>query len=87
MTEAITVVDLTDRRPLEFEGRFLWHPQPEDREQQYDYLPREIFDRLAGMIPRDNPRVHTMVKAYTTREAAMTALRLAVGGVAVVHDK
>jgi len=67
---------MSDRRPLLFEGRYLWHPQPDDApcEHQYDYLPPEVFQRLEGFIPRDNPRVNRMVKAYPTREAAMAAL-------------
>jgi hypothetical protein len=77
-TEVIQMVDVKMLKPLEFEGRYLWHPQPADAEQQLDYLPREIFDRLTGMIPRDNPRVHTMVKAYTSESAAWRALANAI---------
>lgn len=65
-----------DRKPLEFEGRFLWHAVPDDDNlgSQFDYLPRDVFDRLDMFIHRDNPRVTQIVKAYTTAENAMTAL-------------
>ena len=68
-----------DRRPLPFEGRFLWHPVPTDDDlgAQYDYLPREWFDALDGFIPRENPRVSRVVKAYPTRDEAMAALERA----------
>jgi hypothetical protein len=67
---------LSDRRPLRFEGRYLWHPQPADApdENQYDYLPPDVFARLDGYIPRPNPRVSAFVKAYRTRVEAMAAL-------------
>jgi len=62
--------------PLHFDGRFLWHPQPDDApdEFQYDYLPRDVFDRLDGFIQRENPRMSRMVKAYPTKDEAMAAL-------------
>jgi hypothetical protein len=77
---AVSVAEeMRDRRPLSFEDRWLWHPQPEDApdEHQFDYLPREVFDRLDGFIPRSSPRVSRAVKAYLTREAATDALRRA----------
>lgn len=70
---------MSGRRPLCFEGRFLWHPTPTDdaMESQHDYLPRDVFALLDGHIPRDNPRVDLVVKAYLSRDAAMRALRRA----------
>lgn len=70
----------TDRRPLDFAGRSLWHPVPEDGslDDQFDYLPREVFERLDGFIPRKNPLVSRVVKAYPTRELAFAALARAV---------
>lgn len=67
------------RRPLPFEGRFLWHPTPDGGgvNEQWDYLPRDVFDRLDGFIPRENPRVSEVVKAYPTRQEAMAAYRRA----------
>jgi hypothetical protein len=71
---------MSDREPLKFEGRYLWHPVPDDDtiDAQFDYLPRGVFDRLTGFIPRENPRVSLMVKAYPNRSAAMDALRAAL---------
>lgn len=71
---------MNDREPLNFEGRYLWHPVPEGEplDSQYDYLPRAVFDRLAGFIPRENPRVSEVVKAYPSHVAAMDALRAAL---------
>lgn len=67
------------RRPLPFEGRFLWHPTPDGASlaDQWDYLPPVVFAKLDGFIPRDNPRVSLVVKAYPTAGAAMAALRRA----------
>ncbi len=67
---------MEDRRPLNFEGRYLWHPQPADAplEHQYDYLPPDVFSRLDGFMPRPSPRVSSFVKAYPTRAEAMAAL-------------
>jgi hypothetical protein len=69
------MAELYDRHPLEFEGRWLWHPAPDDAglDEQPDYLPRDIFDRLAGYIEKP-PHVTRRVKAYPTREAANFAL-------------
>lgn len=69
-------LNVKDRRPLSFEGRWLWHPTPADEttDAQYDYLPCDVFDRLEGFIPRDNPLVSKVVKAYRARDEAMTAL-------------
>jgi hypothetical protein len=66
---------MADRKPLLFEGRFLWHPVPRDGDlsDQFDYLPPSVFAALDGFIPRENPRVSLVVKAYSTREAAMEA--------------
>lgn|SRR6185503_4740493 len=77
-----------DMRPLKFEGQFLWHPQPADApdERQYDYLPQDAFDRLDGFIPRDNPRVNKMVKAYETEMAAMHALDRALLALKLEHE-
>lgn len=72
---------MRDRRPLPFEDRFLWHPQPDDAADEDDYLPREMFDRLDGFIPRENPLVSQMVKAYRTEQDAMRALNLAMHNV------
>jgi hypothetical protein len=71
--------DLTDRRPLAFEGRFLWHPQPEgaDRNDQYDYLPPAVFLRLDGYIERGTEPAKR-VRAYPTWGAAVAALERAV---------
>jgi len=80
----VNVIDLTDRRPLEFEGHYLWHPGP--NELAWDYLPRDIFDRLTGHINKP-AHVTQRVKVYTSEAEAMTALRVAVGGVSVTHDR
>ncbi len=72
---------MKDRRPLCFEGRFLWHPVPPDGgklDEQYDYLPPDVFRALTGHIPRDNAsRVDLVVKAYPSRSEAMAALEAA----------
>lgn len=80
---------MSGRRPLCFEGRFLWHPTPTDdaMESQHDYLPRDVFALLDGHIPRDNPRVDLLVKAYHTREAAIEALCRAIGLTAVQSNQ
>lgn len=67
---------------MSFEGRFLWHPVPEDGSlgDQFDYLPRAVFERLDGFIPRANPLVSRVVRAYPTRELAFDALARAEGG-------
>lgn len=74
--------EYANRKPLKFEGRFLWHPESEKvssvKGYYSDHLPPEVFLKLSGQIPRDNPRVHLMVKAYTSEAAAMQALRDAV---------
>ena len=75
-----------DRRPLKFGNRWLWHPQPADApdEDQFDYLPPDVFAALTGFLPRENPRVSQMVKAYQTREEAMAALYVARRTVALL---
>lgn len=80
---------MSDRRPLCFEGRFLWHPVPPDLPLgvQRDYLPPDVFAALTGHIPRDNAeRVDRYVKAYSTREAAMAALEAATATAAVSRE-
>jgi hypothetical protein len=83
-------VQLHNRRPLPFEGRYLWHPRDEQAgpdEDHYDWLPRAIFDRLDGMIPKDNPRVHTMVRAYRSEGEALAAYdRAFAAAVAALSD-
>ena len=73
---AIICEALGVRRPLEFEGRFLWHPVPPGGhlDDQFDYLPPSVFALLTGHIPRENPRVDAVAKAYPTRELAWDAL-------------
>ena len=72
--------EYTNRKPLNFEGRFLWHPQSKDDRPGYyrDHLPLSVFMLLRGMMPRENPKVHNMVRAYHTEEAAQMALRDAI---------
>ena len=72
---------------MKFEGRFLWHPTPRDEQidDQHDYLSREVFARLDGHIPRDNPRVDLMVKAYRTWAEAMAAHERAASTTAIVQ--
>ena len=67
---------MNDRQPLDFCGRFLWHPQPSDApdEDQFDYLPRKVFDRLDGFILRDSANTSSIVKAYRSKQDAMAAL-------------
>ncbi len=67
------MIDVKALRPLAFDGRYLWHPQPEDAERQRDYLPRDVFDALTGHIDR-GPAVARVVKAYTSESAAWRAL-------------
>lgn len=81
--DALTVDDplLTDRRPLEFDGRWLWHNAghklndhyADDAERPRDHLPEAVFRQLAGFIARDG-RVTTIVRAYPTKAAAVEAL-------------
>lgn len=72
--------DMDERQPLEFEGRYLWHPLPAYGHlgDQFDYLPRDVFLLLKGYIPRDNPRTAERVRAYPTRDAAIAALTAAL---------
>jgi hypothetical protein len=73
-------VNATDRRPMFFEGRYLWHNRDHklaSGDDRRDQLPADVFDRLAGYMPRENPLVTTLVKAYPTQDAAMRALRAA----------
>jgi uncharacterized protein (TIGR02996 family) len=80
----ITRVVLTDREPLEFEGRWLWHnanhrltsSDYDGDTRPADHLPSVIFDRLTGYAER-NGRVTEMVKNYPTREAALAAASVA----------
>jgi hypothetical protein len=65
------------REPLEFDGRWLWHPVPDgvDLDDQPDYLPRPLFDRLRGYLVSTNPKAQHRVKAYAHRDSALEALR------------
>lgn len=63
--------------PLEFEGLYLWHNRDHKLAapgEYSDHLPQPVFDRLDGFMPRPNPLVTEIVKAYPSREAAMAAL-------------
>jgi hypothetical protein len=71
------VIDVSKYRPLPFEGRYLWHPQPPDAEVQKDYLPPDVFEALTGHIDR-GPRVAKLVKSYTSESAAWRALADAI---------
>jgi uncharacterized protein (TIGR02996 family) len=97
-THPITQVVLTDREPLEFEGRWLWHNADHRlTSSEYDgdtrpavifadHLPAVIFDRLTGFAKR-NGKVTEMVKNYPTRESTMQALSLAAVNYArSLHD-
>jgi uncharacterized protein (TIGR02996 family) len=94
----ITQVVLTDREPLEFDSRWLWHNADHRlTSSEYDgdtrpavifadHLPAVIFDRLTGFAKR-NSRVAEMVKNYPTRESTMQALSLAAVNYArSLHD-
>lgn len=75
----------TEKRPLRYEGRFLWH-NAEHRFTSSDYdgdtrppdhLPAEIFMLLAGFnsLPR---KVTDCVRGYPTESAALSSLSLAL---------
>jgi hypothetical protein len=74
--ERTAMATIADREPLEFDGRWLWHPVPdgEDLESQPDYLPPNVFRRLAGFIAKP-PHVTDRVKAYPTERAAVSAFK------------
>ena len=77
------------RKPLYFEGRWLWHNRDHaltSDDDQLDHLPGDVFRRLTGFIPRDNPRATEMVKAYPTRTAAVEAFGRAVVSTATTRD-
>jgi hypothetical protein len=66
-----------DRKPLRFDGKFLWHNagHPFAEAGDYpDYLPAEVFLRLDGYEPREDPALTEMVRAYPTAAAAEQAL-------------
>lgn len=69
--------DMSDREPLKFEGVWLWHPDA-GAEDQPDYLPPDVFGRLAGHLPK-SPHVVRRVKAYPSWRAAVDALSNAAG--------
>lgn len=77
----VTSVALSDRNPLAFEGRFLWHNADhrltssdyDGDARPSDHIAGVLFDRLDGFIPRPG-RVTEMVKGYDTRAAAVAAL-------------
>ena len=70
---------MTGREPLEFEGRWLWHPKPPGTplDEQPDYLPVAVFDKLQGHITKP-AHVIRRVKAYPTHTFAMNALKVAL---------
>jgi uncharacterized protein (TIGR02996 family) len=68
-------VSLIDRRPLDFDGRFLWHnswhPLTFGHEDE-DHLPPWIFDKLEGYTSK--PKIVTdMVRGYSSRSEAVKA--------------
>jgi len=46
-------------------------------DEQYDYLPLDVFRCLDGYCVLSNPRAYEMVKSYRTPTAAMMAYRVA----------
>lgn len=75
-------ITMSERRPLEFDGRYLWHPTPAEDAyvcDQWDYLPPALFARLAGH--QNAGRLsERRVKAYPSESAAMRALADALPG-------
>lgn len=78
-------VRATDKRPLDFDGRWLWH-NAEHRLTTSDYdgdtrpadhLPAEVFNRLSGFIPQSN-RTAEMVRSWKTQHDARAALSRAL---------
>jgi hypothetical protein len=80
----ITSVTLSDREPLEFDGRgWLWHNRdhrlrgvPADITDTPDCLPEELHRQLSGFVEKP-PRVTELVKRYPTPDAALAALSAA----------
>lgn len=74
-----------DKKPLEFDGRFLWHnaehrltsSEHDNDTRPPDHLPAELFNRLSGFIPRDAP-VTDAVRGWPTEPAAFNALSTAI---------
>ncbi len=78
-----------DKKPLEFDGRFLWHnaehrltsSEHDNDTRPPDHLPAELFNRLSGFIPRD-AHVTDAVRGWPTEPAAFNALSTAIIAVA-----
>lgn len=74
----VSSVTITDRRPLRFERRWLWHNADHQfifGPDQPDHLPSFLFDELEGWDQTRSERVTAMVRAYATRDAAVAELK------------
>ena len=75
----------TEKRPLPFDRRFLWHnaehrltsSEYDGDDRPADHLPEHIFKMLEGFIRR-TVRVTEAVRGYPTEAAAQSALSLAL---------
>lgn len=82
-TNPITDVVLTDREPLLFDGRYLWHnaehrltsSEYDGDTRPADHLPETIFLFLDGYLKRSK-NVTDMVRSFRNRESALDALSL-----------
>lgn len=77
----ITRVVATDREPLVFDDRFLWHNGEHDLVDEFDHgdhLPSFVFDELKGFQKRTNTRMMKLVKSFVSKPAANNALSAAL---------
>lgn len=73
----LTRVVLVDKKPLHFDGRYLWHNKDNRLASgdigHQDHLPEKIHSLIRGFI-RKPDRVTGLVKSYRTESAALNAL-------------
>jgi uncharacterized protein (TIGR02996 family) len=80
----VTEVKFSDREPLSFDGRWLWHNDAhpllsmdsEGAARPSDHLPEFVFQSLMNFMPHPGfaGRSTAMVRSYRSEEAALKAL-------------